>query len=264
MGAVVAPVGGDERRAEVVQRGVDGMLDLRLEEDDPVRAAALLAIHGTDAAAFRPQADRGRLVHLDLGDEVAARGIESGELDARRLADHAAAPVTPDEVARPDGRAIGQPDIHAGLVLREADHLALAQRGDAELGDPAGQDDLELLLPQGEEVVVAGREVADVERRPRVADERMRPARRKKPVDDAALVEDLERAGVESSGPPAVELLVGTALDHEDVDPRQRELGRQHQPGRSASRDHHLVCRHRCAPCRRHPYILPWMCEGSA
>ena len=250
MRAVVGPVGGDQRLTQVLQGRVAGVLDLRLQEDDPVRAPALLAIDGADAAALRPHADLGLLVHLDLGDQVAARGIEPGELDARRLADHAPPPVAPDQVVGPKRRLPGQFDIHAGPVLREAHHLVLTQHRDAELVDPASQDDLDVLLPEGQDVVVASREVADVQERPRVADERVRLARRDEPIGDAALVEHLERAGVEPPGPPSVELLVGPTLDDEDVDPRERQLGRQHQPGRSPSRDHHLVLSHRRSTAR--------------
>ena len=95
---------------------------------------------------------------------------------------------------------------------------------------------------------MARREVADVQGRPRVADARVRPARRDEAIGDAALVEHLERSGVEPSGPPPVELLVGPPLDDEDIDPRQRQLGREHQPRRSPSRDHHLMLGHRRSP----------------
>ena len=43
---------------------------------------------------------------------------------------------------------------------------------------------------------------------------------------------------VQTAGARAVELLVGAALDDGNVDPRQRQLGRQHHPRRTASGDH--------------------------
>ena len=58
------------------------------------------------------------------------------------------------------------------------------------------------------------------------------------PLGDAALVEHLDRAGVQAAGARAGELLVGAPLDDGDVDPRQRQLARQHHPGRAASGDH--------------------------
>ena len=47
------------------------------------------------------------------------------------------------------------------------------------------------------------------------------------------------------AGARAVEILAGASFDDDDVDPRQRQLARQHQPGRAASCDHHRVLGHR-------------------
>ena len=71
---------------------------------------------------------------------------------------------------------------------------------------------------------------------------------REEPIGDAALVEDLDRARVQAARARAGEVLVGAPLDDRDVDPRQRQLGRQHQPGRTASGDHHRMLGHRPAP----------------
>src|SRR5438094_3709475 len=46
----------------------------------------------------------------------------------------------------------------------------------------------------------------------------------------------------------AGELLVGAPLDNSDVDLRQRQLARQHQPGRTASDNHHRMLGHRHTP----------------
>ena len=145
-----------------------------LEQHDPVRPAALRPVDGTDAATLGAHADLRLLVHLDLGDQVAGRRVPPGEVDAGRLADQAAPSVAPDEVLRSERRVVGQLDVDAGVVLREAHHLAAAKDRDAELVDPAGQDALEVALPEREEVVVAGGEVADVQEDPGVARERMR------------------------------------------------------------------------------------------
>ena len=128
------------------------------------------------------------------------RRVPPEEVDAGRLADHAASSVAPDEVLGSERRAAGQLDIDAGVVLREAHHLAAAEDRDPELVDPAGQDALDVALPERKEVVVAGGEVADVQAGPGVAHERMRLARREEPFRDAALIEHLDGAGVE---PPA-------------------------------------------------------------
>src|ERR1035438_8050838 len=46
----------------------------------------------------------------------------------------------------------------------------------------------------------------------------------------------------------ALEVLAGAPLDNGNVDARKRQLGRQHQPRRTASGDHHCVlCRGRTA-----------------
>ena len=52
------------------------------------------------------------------------------------------------------------------------------------------------------------------------------------------------RARVQAAGARAGELLAGAPLDDRDVDARQRQLARQHQPGRAASGDHHRMLRH--------------------
>ena len=164
----------------------------------PGTARRLPPVDGTDAATLGAHADLRLLVHLDLGDQVAGRRVPPGEVDAGRLADQAASAVAPDEVLRPQRRAAGQLDVDAGVVLREAHHLALAEDRHPELLDPAGQDALEVALPEREQVVVAGREVADVEEGPGVAHERMRLPRREEPFRDATLVEHLDGARVQT------------------------------------------------------------------
>ena len=54
------------------------------------------------------------------------------------------------------------------------------------------------------------------------------------------------------AGSRSVDLLVGASFDDDDVDPRQRQLARQHQPGRTASCDHHR-CSVIAAPRRTLP-----------
>ena len=219
-----------------------------LEQHDPVRPSALLPVDGTDATTLGAHADLRLLVHLDLGDQVAGRRVPPGEVDAGRLADQAASSVAPDEVLRSQRRVVGQLDVDAGVVLREAHHLAAAKDRDPELVDPAGQDALEVALPEREQVVVAGGEVADVQEGPGVAHERMLLPRREESIRDAALIEHLDGAGVQTAGSRAVEILTGASFDDDDVDPRQRQLARQHQPGRATSCDHHRVLGHRREP----------------
>ena len=78
--------------------------------------------------------------------------------------------------------------------------------------------------------------------------------RREEPFRDATLIEHLDGAGVKTPGSRSVDILVGASFDDDDVDPRQRQLARQHQPGRTASCDHHRVFGHRDAPTWRMTY----------
>jgi hypothetical protein len=73
------------------------------------------------------------------GHEPARRRIPPGELDTGRLSDHTAAPVAPDQIVRPERRAVGQRDVDAGIVLGEPCHLTFARGRHPELIDPGGQ-----------------------------------------------------------------------------------------------------------------------------
>jgi hypothetical protein len=106
------------------------------------------------------------LGHLDLGDQAARCRIRPGELDAGRLTDQTAPSVAPDEIIPPQRPAVGQRDVDAGVVLREPGHLAPVLDRHPQLADPAGQDALDVVLPQPEPVGVTGGEVADVQSEP--------------------------------------------------------------------------------------------------
>ncbi len=251
MHPVVRPVGVDEHLAEVLHGGLAGVFDVLLEQHDPVRPSALRRVDGTEATTLGARADLRLLGHLDLGDQVAGRRVPPGEVDTSRLADQAASSVAPDEVLGSQRRVAGQRDVDAGVVLGEAHHLAAAEDRNSELLHPSGQDALEVALPEGEDVVVAGGEVTDVQEGPGVAHEGMDLPLREESFHDATLVEHLDGAGMKTPGSGAVELLAGASFDDDDVGPRQRQLGRQHQPGRATARDHHRMLRHRrsSAPC---------------
>ena len=94
---------------------------------------------------------------------------------------------------------------------------------------------------------MAGGEVADVQDGPGVAHERMLLALREEAFRDAPLIEHLYGAGVKTPGSRAVDILTGSSFDDDDVDPRQRQLARQHQPGRAATGDHHGVLGHKAS-----------------
>jgi hypothetical protein len=71
---------------------------------------------------------------------------------------------------------------------------------------------------------------------------------REESLRDATLIEHLDGAGVKTPGSRSVDILTGASFDDDDVDPCQRQLARQHQPGRAASRDHHRMFGHRRSP----------------
>ena len=98
-----------------------------------------------------------------------------------------------------------------------------------------------MVLPQPQAVGVAGRDVADVQ--PDAAegrDLRHLPLGQEA-VGDPALVEHLDRPRVQPARPRAGKVLVRAPLDDRHVDPRERQLPRQHQPRRAAADDHHRM-----------------------
>ena len=64
-------------------------------------------------------------------------------------------------------------------------------------------------------------------------------------IGDSTLIEQLERADVQPERAQTREVVARAPLDDRDVDARQRELARQHQPRRSTSGDHYRMVRHR-------------------
>ena len=163
---VIGPVYGDERLAEIAQGGFAGGSEVLLGHHDPHRPPILQPVDGMDAEGVVADAPFRRLPvsgHLDLGDQVARCRIPPGELDAGFFADQTASSVAPDEILRPQRLAVGQLDVDAGAVLRETRHLTSAIDRHRQLADPAGQDALDVVLPQREPVVVPGGKVADVQ-----------------------------------------------------------------------------------------------------
>ena len=138
------------------------LADMRLDQHDAHALAVLQLAQRVDALLAAADAPRGLLGHLDLGDQVAGRGSHPGSrsrpacgsgCDRRRTR----------RGTSPAATAVSQLDVDAGVVLRKARHLASAIELHRQLADPVGQDALDVLLPEREPVVVAGREVADVE-----------------------------------------------------------------------------------------------------
>ena len=130
-------------------------------------------------------------------------------------------------------------------MLHESRDFAAVEDWHLELGDPVGEDALDVLLPQREPVVVAGREVADVQAGDGEARDLRGLSRREESVRDAALVEYFDGARGDSERTRAGEFLIGPALDDGDVHSRQRQFACEHEPRRSAARDHDRMIGHR-------------------
>jgi hypothetical protein len=188
------------------------------------------------------------LGQLDLGDKEARRRLPPGELDPSRLADHAAPSVAPDKVVRPHLRAVGQLHVDAGVLLREPRHVTFAMDRYLKLVDPAGQDALEVALPQRQPVGVPGGKVADVQGGAGEGRDLRHLPLRQEPIGDTALVEHLDRARLQTACTRASEFLVCAPLDDCDVDAGQRQLARQHQPSRATARYHHSMFGHTPPP----------------
>jgi hypothetical protein len=90
--------------------------------------------------------------------------------------------------------AVGQLDVDAGVVLRETGHLTSAVDLHPQLADPAGQNALDVVLPQPETVVVPGGKVADVQTDPGEPRNLGHLPLRQEPIGDSALVENLNGA----------------------------------------------------------------------
>ena len=69
-----------------------------------------------------------------------------------------------------------------------------------QLGDPAGEDALDVLLPQPEPVGMPGGKVADVQADPGEPRDLGHLPLREEPIGDAALIEDLDGAGLQTAG----------------------------------------------------------------
>jgi hypothetical protein len=120
------------------------------------------------------------------------RRVPPGEVDAGRLTDQAAPSVAPDEVLRAQRPAVGQRDVDAGGVLREAGDLDAVVDRHPQLADPAGQDPLDVVLPQPEPVVVPRGKVADVQTDAGEPRDLSHLSLREEPIRDSTLIENLD------------------------------------------------------------------------
>ena len=202
---VVGPVHADERLAEIAQGGLVRGCDVRFGDHDAYRPLILedhlavsdLIFHPTEgmsAAGVVADAQFRLLGHLDLGDQGAGRRVPTGELDAGCLADQTASSVAADEVLRLQRLALGQLDVDAGVVLRDTGRFTSAVERHRQLADPAGQDALDVVLPEPEPVGMPGGKVADVQPGAGERPDLGHLSLREEPIRDSALIEDLDGA----------------------------------------------------------------------
>ena len=88
---------------------------------------------------------------------------------------------------------IRQFDADRGVILREARHLAAAIDRYRQLGQPIGENALDMILPEPQHVIVAGRQVRDLERNVKVHGF-VQLSLGQEAVGDSALVQDLASA----------------------------------------------------------------------
>ena len=178
--------------------------------------------------------------HFHFGDQAAPRRIPAGEPDAGCLADSTSPAVGADQVQRAHRSAIGEVNVDPAVVLGEASHFEPPMDRHTQLLDPAGQDPLNMVLPQAERVGVPGRKVAHVQRR--IPEERRLDglALGEEPVGNPALIEDFDRPRVEPARTRAHQLRRRAALHNRRIHPRQRQLAGQHHPSRTATGNDHI------------------------
>ena len=147
------------------QRGLAGVLDVvLLEQHDPVRPAALARSTGPMPPPSRRMPISGSSSISTSAIIQLVDGVQPGEVDAGGLADQAAPAVAADEVRRPERRRRRT----ARRRRRRRPGAKPTTSRSRRIGTPSSSTQsarmrLEVALPQREHVVVAGREVADVQ-----------------------------------------------------------------------------------------------------
>ena len=162
------PYATDERVAEILPAsGSPVVLDSALLQHDAVRASAVHRGRRADAAALAAQADLRLVVHLDLGDHPAGRWDPARGSRCRR-------PCGPRCVRRRSRRGTARAATRRRTARRRRRcrpaRSPITSRS-RRIGTPSSstqpaEDALEVALPEREPVVVARREVADVQRMP--------------------------------------------------------------------------------------------------
>ncbi len=186
-------------------------------------------------------------VQEKVGENDRARIGKAREWQLQRLAHGAADAVTGNGISGPLRSAVSRADPHAMLVLRDPGDRARPADLGSELERSRHEQPLDLTLRHIEEVRKIGVEPAEIYPRP------ARPERESRhgqsglgePLGLAAQVEHLHASGMQADragiGPRAVPPLQDQARHA-----RQRQLGREQQPGWSRAHDEHAVVARLC------------------
>ncbi len=193
MDPIVCPACRNERFAELVQVRF-ARVQLLFGYENAYRFPVLGLSESADAERIMVQPPFRFLGHLHFRDQRAGCRSSSGKFDAGRFADKASSAVASGEIFGAQRLALGQMYVDTAGVLRKARHLTSAIDPDAKLVDPAGQNALDVRLPQSQSVVVPCRKVTDVEPDPREARDLCCLSLGEKPIGDSTLIEDLDRA----------------------------------------------------------------------
>jgi hypothetical protein len=116
--------------------------------------------------------------------------------------------------------AVGELDYHTGSVLYEARHLAAVIDRHTQFSDPSGEYALDVLLPQGQAIIVPGRIVADIQSNAGEPDDLGNLPLRQEPIGNAALIEDLDAARVQTARAQAGDVLAAAPFDDCHIDAR--------------------------------------------
>ena len=125
---VIGPVESDERLAEIAQGGLTGVPDVLLGHHNPHPLPSSRSRRERMPLSSRRMPHSGSSVSSTSAIRWLVGRVPPGELDTGCLTNQAASSVAPDEIVRPQRLAVGQLDIDAGVVLREARHRHVRDR----------------------------------------------------------------------------------------------------------------------------------------
>lgn len=246
--AEVVAIVDEKRLAQQVKRRLAAARCALRHQDSglPVRGP----VQGMDADAVFAQAPFRCAAVLGFGQEMADGRIGPRKGDAGSLAHRTAAAVATDEVLRAKHAAVGELHVEAAGRFVELREFGAAQDGDAELFHPIGQDALAGPLGNGETIGVSRRKSADVQTHAGKGHDLHRGSLGEEAPGNAALVENLDGAGMQAQRTRLDAHPVRPPLDNDSVDAGQPQFGAEHQPGRAGAHDDYPMPAHRISPWR--------------